>query len=396
MIFVNNININEYFIAEYDLEGKESLYQASWELAIGQSVGNPHVRNKWENDELFEKYSCKIIGNENELKKIKRGNIKIAFPIINTNWKEDGITQLLVQVMGGQLDIDKITYCRLLKIDFPEHIENMFLKAKFGISGIREYLQIKDKPLLGAIVKPKTGMSPTILLELVKELVEGGANFIKEDEILSNPSFCTIEERVPLIMDYIKSTNKKVIYAVCINSDYPYIIDRVKKVYELGGNAVHVNFWNGLGVYKSIRELDLPIFVHFQKSGDKILTDINHRFSIDFKVICKLAGMMGVDFIHAGMWGGYSSTDKEDLQGILDTLHKYNVMPALSCGMHPGLVNTIQTNFGNDFMANTGGAIHGHPNGTLAGTMAMRQAIDKDFNKQEYQIAINKWGLIDT
>ena len=396
MIFVDYVNINEYFIVEYELEGKESLYQAAWELAIGQSVGNPHVRNKWENDELFEKYSCKIIGNENDLKNIKRGNIKIAFPVINTNWKEDGITQLLVQVMGGQLDIDMITYCRLLKINFPDHIEDFFLKPKFGISGIRDYLQIYDKPILGAIVKPKTGLSPDILLELVKDLVEGGANFIKEDEILSNPSFCSIEERVPLIMNYIKSTNKKVIYAVCINSDYPYVIDRVKKVYELGGNAVHVNFWNGLSVYKTIRELDIPIFVHFQKSGDKILTDINHRFSIDFKVICKLAGMMGVDFIHAGMWGGYSSTDKQELLEIFNILHKYNVMPVLSCGMHPGLVNTIQKNFGNNFMANTGGAIHGHPNGTLAGTIAMKQSIDKNFNNEEYKIAIDKWGLIDT
>jgi ribulose 1,5-bisphosphate carboxylase large subunit-like protein len=395
MIFKENINNDENFIATYDLEGKESLRDAAWELAIGQSVGNPHVRNKWETDELFEKYSCKIIGKEDELKTKKRGIIKIAFPIINTNWKEDGITQLMVQVMGGQLDIDKITYCRLLDLEFPKEVHDAFLGPKFGISGIRDFLVINDKPILGAIIKPKTGITPNILLEMVKELVEGGVNFIKEDEILSNPSFCTIEDRVPLIMNYIKSTGKKVIYAVCINSDYPYIIDRVKRIYELGGNGVHINFWNGLGVYKSIRELNLPIFVHFQKSGDKILTDKNHRFSIDFKVICKLAGMMGVDFIHAGMWGGYSNMEDDELNYIMEVLHKYNVLPALSCGMHPGLVNAIEKRFGINFMANTGGAIHGHPMGTLSGALAMRQAIDKDFDHDEYRSAIQKWGKIE-
>jgi len=394
MIFTLNVKKENYFIVTYELEGVNSLHDAAWELAIGQSVGNPNVRNQWETDELFEKYSAKIIGDKEELKMIKRGIIDIAFPIVNTNWKEDGITQLLVQVMGGQMDIDNIKYCRLLNIYFPENVKKYFLGPKFGIKGIRDYLKLEGKPILGAIIKPKTGITPDILLQMVKELVEGGVNFIKEDEILSNPDFCPISVRVPLIMNYIKQTGKKVIYAVCINSDFPYVIDRVKQVYELGGNAVHVNFWNGLGVYKAIRELDLPIFVHFQKSGDKILTDITHRFSIDFKVICLLAGMMGVDFIHAGMWGGYSSTDINELKNTLNILHEHKVMPALSCGMHPGIVNVIETNLGIEFMANTGGAIHGHPNGTKNGAIAMKSAIDKNLDCPQYKLAIEKWGLI--
>jgi ribulose 1,5-bisphosphate carboxylase large subunit-like protein len=391
MIFRQQVNKDEYFIATYELEGENSLYDAAWELAIGQSVGNPHVRNQWETNELFENHSCKVIGDAEQLKTVKRGVVQIAFPIINTNWVEDGVTQLMVQLMGGQLDIDKILYCRLLSIEFPQKVLEYFKGPKFGESGIREYLGVYDKPVLGAIIKPKTGITPEVLLEMVKELVDGGANFIKEDEILSNPVFCPIEKRVPLIMDYIKSSGKKVIYAVCINADYPYVIDRVKQVYALGGNGVHINFWNGLGVYKTVRELDLPIFVHFQKSGDKILTDKNHRFSIDFSVICQLAGMMGVDFIHAGMWGGYSCTDDDELHQVLNVLHKHNVLPALSCGMHPGLVQPIVDRFGNSFMANTGGAIHGHPMGTKAGVIAMKQAIDKE-DGLEYQTARKVWG----
>ena len=391
---LESLNKSDYFFATYELEGKNSLAEAAWELAIGQSVGNPHVRNAWETEDMFENYSCKIIGDKGELSLIKRGRITIAFPIVNTDWKEDGVSHVMCQLMGGQLDIDKVLYCRLLAVDFPDEVHRYFLGPKFGISGIREYLGLQDRPLLGAIVKPKTGITTQILLDIVKALVDGGVNFIKEDEILSNPSFCTIEERVPLVMDYIRSTGKKVIYAVCINADSPYLLDRVKKVYELGGNAVHVNFWCGLGTYKAIRELDLPIFIHFQKSGDKILTDVNHRFSIDFKVICKLAGMMGVDFIHSGMWGGYSNTEEQELKDTFDTLHYYNTMPALSCGMHPGLVKAIEAKFGKDFLANCGGAIHGHPMGTHAGTLAMRQAIDGDTDAEEYKMAIEKWGLV--
>lgn len=392
MIFVDDVNKKENFIATYKLTGKHSLKDAAWELAIGQSVGNPHVRNKWENDELFINHSCKVIGNESEMSLQKSGVVKIAFPIVNTNWKEDGITQLMVQLMGGQLDIDNIEYCRLLDVEFPPEVMKYFKGPKFGFSGVRKFTNVYNKPILGGIVKPKTGITPEVLLEMVKEMVEGGVNFIKEDEILSNPSFCPIEKRVPMIMDYIKSTGKNVVYCVCINADFPYVIDRVKQVYELGGNGVHINFWNGLGVYKAVRELDLPIFVHFQKSGDKILTDSSHRFSIDFKVICKLAGMMGVDFMHVGMWGGYSQTEAEELREILSIAKKYNITPALSCGMNAVVVNKITQKFGIDYMANVGGAIHGHPGGSKAGALAMRQAIDQDFEHDEYKQAFEKWS----
>jgi len=390
-LFRKEVEEEKYIIATYYLKSKTSLRDAAWNLAIGQSVGNPNVRNEWETDELFENHSCKILADEKEISKIKEGKIEIAFPLANLNVAEDGVTQLLVQLMGGQMDIDNVLKCHLLNVHYPDSFLQHFLRPKYGISGIREFTKSYDKPLLGGIVKPKVGISPETLLELVKQLVEGGVDFIKEDEIMSNPACCPIEVRVPLIMDYLK--DKNVIYAVCINSDYPYVIDRVKKVYEYGANAVHINFWNGLGVYKSIRNLDLDMFLFFQKSGDQILTNKNHDYHIDWNVVCELAGLMGVDFIHAGMWGGYKSDNEEDLKETLSVLHKNNVMPSLSCGMHPGLIEAINSRFGMDYMANVGGAIHGHPMGTEFGAKAMRQSIDREYGN-EYHSALKKWGLI--
>jgi len=370
----SQINSENYFFVKYYLESKTTLRDAAWQLAIGQSVGNPNVRNRWETDELFENHSCLIVGDEGELNQLKSGLITVAFPTININWKTDGIAHLMVNVMGGQLDIDIIEKCHVKAIEFPQHVKDQFLGPKFGMDGIREFTGVKDKPLLGAIIKPKTGITPQVLLEMVKELVEGGVNFIKEDEILSDPSFCPIEERVPLVMEYLK--DKNVVYCVSIHSDYPYILDRVKQVYELGGNGVHVNFWCGLGVYKAIRELDLPIFVHFQKSGDKILTNRNHDFHVDWTVICQLAGMMGVDFIHAGMIGGYYKYPEDETIDAVQILNEHNVMPALSCGFNPSITQEVTDKVGINYMANVGGHIHGNPNGTRAGAQAMRDSID--------------------
>jgi len=390
--FRQYIDTEKYIIAEYFLKSKTTLRDAAWSLAIGQSVGNPNVRNHWETDQLFENHSCLIMGNEEELKKVSEGKIRIAFPIANTDFKTDGISHLLCQFMGGQMDIDIVLKCHLLNVNIPKNVEQKYFKGpKYGIEGIRNFTNTHNKPLFGGIVKPKIGVSSKVLLEMVKEMVEGGINFIKEDEIMSNPACCPIEERVPLIMDYLKGKN--VIYAVCINCDPHHVMDRVKRVYELGANAVHINFWSGLGVYKSIRELDLPMFIHFQKSGDKVLTNKNHDYHISWDVICDLAGLMGVDFIHAGMWGGYMSDNEDELRQTLSTLHKRKVMPALSCGMHAGLVEAINNRFGTDYMANVGGAIHGHPGGSKSGALAMRQSIDKQYGK-EYEAAIEKWGIV--
>ena len=104
--------------------------------------------------------------------------------------------------------------------------------------------------------------------------------------------------------------------------------------------------------------------------------------------------MMGVDFIHAGMWGGYLDDNEEDLKRTHGVLYEYGVMPSLSCGMHAGLIDAINSRFGVDYMANVGGAIHGHPSGTISGARAIRQSIDGIYGV-EYEEAINKWGKIE-
>ena len=382
--------IAKYYIETYTEFG--SLRDAAWSLAIGQSVGNPRVRNQWETDELFETSSCVIYEDEKSLMNKNKGIIEIGFPHINTDWENDGISHLLCQLMGGQVDINVFKKCRLLDIRFPERIEKYFLGPKYGITGIRNFLKQNNKPISGAIIKPKTGINAHVLTEMVKELLDGGVDFIKEDEILSNPTFCRLEDRVNPVMKAIQAHNRPVMYCFCINGDPHTVLDRARFVADQGGNGVHVNFWSGLGIYRSIRMLDLPLFLHFQKSGDKILTDPRHSFGIEWSVLCDLAGMSGVDTIHAGMWGGYLSDNEESIRNIMKVLHNRNTLPALSCGMHPGLVDEITNRFGYDYLANCGGSIHGHPDGTKSGAMAMRQAIDRR-NGNELTVAIDKWGF---
>jgi ribulose-bisphosphate carboxylase large chain len=323
---------------------------------------------------------------------VRVGFVEIAFPTININFQEDGISHLLVQIMGGQLDIDTILECRIVDIQLNS-LEKFLLGPKIGIKEMRKYCDSYNKPLFGGIVKPKTGLRIDKHLDLVKNLVDGGCDFIKEDEILCNPEYISIEKRTEKVMEYIRDSGRKVFYCVSIHSDHAYILNNIKKVYDNGGNGVHVNFHCGLGVYKSIREMDLPILLHFQKSGDKLLTGKNHNFSIDESVIFKLVGMSGCSTLHCGMIGGYLNDETLRTKLIVNTLNKINCVPALSCGMHAGLVEYINNELGTfDWMANVGGSLFSHPGGTLAGVKAMRQSVDRNYSN-EYRAAIEKWGL---
>jgi ribulose-bisphosphate carboxylase large chain len=389
----DEINSNDYYIATYEMASSVNLREAAWNLAIGQSVGNPNVRNEWETDALFENHSCLIVGDEDLLKTQTEGTVKIAFPVVNTDWETDGISHLLCQLMGGHVDIDIITKCRLIKLELPKTVTSHFLGPKFGLSGFRQFTGQYDKPLLGGIVKPKIGVTPEVLLEMVKQMVDGGVDFIKEDEIMSNPACAPLERRVEIIANYMAKQSRKVVICHTINCDPHIVMDRVKRVHELGGNGVHINVFSGLGVYNSIRKLDLPLFLHFQKSGDKVFTDASHRFSISWPVMCQLATMMGVDTIQTGMVGGYSNDDPAELAESIRVLRNGNTTPVLSCGMHPGLVDYVTGQVGQDYMANVGGAIHGHPGGTISGARAMRQAVDHSY-QTEYDQAIAKWGKV--
>ena len=380
-IFIDEKDLvrDKYIIATYFIEtnlNKGDLLKATYELAVGQSIGNPHFRSNYETNELIERHSCKILHKASFLEGKNKGSVSIAFPIINIDFQSDGISQLLCMLMGGQMDIETFLKCRLIDINFPASYNEIFLPPAFGLTKTRELTKSFNKPLFGAIIKPKTGINKETLLDMIKKLIDGGVDFIKEDEILSNPSFCSLDDRVPFISNYLDKNNIKIIYTFSITGDHDVVLKRAKLVHQEGGNGIHVNLWAGLGVYKAIRKLNLPLFIHFQKSGDKVITNESHNFSIDWAVICKLAAISGVDSIHVGMIGGYLNENENYINNIVKNLLEYNVISALSCGLNAQSIPLLDTILGANYMANVGGAIHSHMEGSEAGAKKIRDAID--------------------
>ena len=112
------------------------------------------------------------------------------------------------------------------------------------------------------------------------------------------------------------------------------------------------------------------------------------------KPIATVARVIGVDQLHVGtVVGKMSETKNEVLENIYACKAPLGclkpALPVASGGLHPRLVPAILETFGNDVVLQAGGGIHGHPDGTIAGAKAMRQAVDASFNRIPLEVYAN-------
>ncbi|MBU0671272.1 ribulose-bisphosphate carboxylase large subunit, partial [Patescibacteria group bacterium] len=78
------------------------------------------------------------------------------------------------------------------------------------------------------------------------------------------------------------------------------------------------------------------------------------------------------------------------------------VLPIASGGLHPGLIPKLYKIIGPDMIMNFGGGLHGHPEGSYQGAIAVNEAITATMNNKTLEkyanshkalaLALKKWG----
>ena len=124
------------------------------------------------------------------------------------------------------------------------------------------------------------------------------------------------------------------------------------------------------------------------------------------KPIATVARIIGVDQLHVGtVVGKMSETKAEVIENIEACKAEMGflkpVLPVASGGLHPRLVPALMETFGNDFVIQAGGGIHGHPDGTICrcqshAPSSRRNPIRKNprrirKNHQELDLALKQW-----
>ena len=341
--------MNKRYTVTYEVDGPD-IPKIAHEIAIGQSIGNPNIRSKIETADNIQEYAAQIVSVEGSIVKIEFNRNAFIWPNIN---------QLMCIIMGGHTDILGVDRCRVLDIDIE--VDN--IKPVLGMSGWKKRLGAENRPLFGAIIKPKSGLNMEQYISIVKDMISGGSDFIKEDEIMAHNLYLPLEKRVEAVENLKDRLGWKGYFAYCINADPEELLSNLKKIYYhtctenvIGG--CHINFWSGLGAYTTARGFDIA--THYQRSGIRILTDPSNKYSLAWPVLVKLGCMAGVDSMHVGMLGGYypeGESEEETLKAI-SICKKYDVIPSLSCGMNPVLAKEIKERIGNNFMASVGGWLH--------------------------------------
>jgi ribulose-bisphosphate carboxylase large chain len=314
---------------------------------------------------------------------IDKNVIKIAYSA--ELFEPGNMPNILSSVAGNVFGLKGLKNLRLLDIEFPELLLSSFNGPTFGISGIRKLIKIPKRPLVGTIIKPKLGLETKDHAKVAYEAWFGGCDIVKDDENLSSQNFNPFEKRLTQTLESRdkaqEQTNERKIYMINITAETQTMLKRAQTVIDQGGEYVMVDILTcGWSALQTIREQDFKLVIHAHRAGHAAFTK-NHLHGIAMKPVATIARVIGVDQLHVGtVVGKMSETKEEVIENISACKSDLGllkpVLPVASGGLHPRLVPALMEIFGNDFVIQAGGGIHGHPDGTLSGAKAIRQAVD--------------------
>lgn len=337
------------------------------------------------------------------------GNVvKIAYPI--ELFEPANMPNILSSVAGNVFGLKALKNLRLIDIQMPSELTQSFKGPKFGIDGIRKLLKVPERPLVGTIIKPKLGLKTSDHAKVAYEAWAGGCDIVKDDENLSSQKFNPFEERVVKTLESRdkaeKETGERKVYMVNVTAETDTLLKRAQYVADQGGEYVMVDILTcGWSALQTLRNQNYKLIIHAHRAGHAAFTK-NPLHGIAMGPIAKVARIIGVDQLHVGtVVGKMSETKQEVTENINACKTELNgikpVMPVASGGLHPRLVPALMETFGYDFVIQAGGGIHGHPDGTVAGAKAIRQAVDATLygktleeytkNHKELAAALKQW-----
>jgi len=350
--------------------------------------------------------------------------VKIAYT--KELFEAENLPQILSAIAGNIFGMKVLKYLRLLDIGFPKAIIEKYMGPKYGIAGIRKQTKIRDRPLLGTIVKPKVGLNEKEHAKVCGEAWRGGLDIVKDDENLTSMTFNRFDKRIVetlKIKDKIESeTGERKFYMPNITAPLTTMKKRADFVIDNGGKYVMVDIVTiGFSALQEIRDYleNKEVIIHAHRAMHAAFTR-NKKHGMTMLVLAKLMRLIGMDQLHTGTVVGKMEGGKQEVLEINKIITEQKIMgnnlsildqewnnikptlPVASGGLSPLDVPELMKILGIDMVYQFGGGCHGHPDGTEAGARAIRQAIDaelensdlKEFAKTHSELsrAIEKWG----
>lgn len=346
------------------------------------------------------------------------GRLEVAYPI--ELFEAGNAPQILSDIAGNIYGMKEISSLRLEDFEAPAKYLRTFPGPAFGREGVRRLVGTaakgKRRPHLGTIVKPKVGLTPKEGAQVAFDSWAGGLDFVKDDENLTSHPFSRFEERLARYLEARdraqEETGQRKIYAPNITAPADLMLKRAELVRSQGGECAMIDIVTaGFSSVQFIRNQNLGLFIHAHRAMYAAFAR-NPAHGMSMRVLAKLARLCGVDQLHIGaMLGKMEGAVPDvmqvhrDINGDGSRKQWKNIKPVFSVcsgGLSPLQVPGLYDIIGDEAVFQCGGGVHGHPDGTRAGAMALVQSLEaaqadiplEKYAKTHPQLAaaLAKWG----
>ena len=312
----------------------------------------------------------------------RRCLLELSWPLENIG---PSLPNLLSTIAGNLFELRQVSGLRLTDLRLPAAFGAAYPGPAFGIEGTRRLTNVAHGPLIGTIIKPSVGLSVEETAQQVRQLVAGGIDFIKDDELQADGTYCPFNERVRAVMrvvnDGAERTGKKAMVAFNLTGDLDEMRQRHDLVLAEGGTCIMVclNSIGLVGLRELRRHSQLPIHAH--RAGWGYLNR-SPQLGWDFAPWQMIWRLAGADHLHVnGLRNKFSESDASVIAAARSVLAPVmpgapmTAMPVFSSGQ-TGLqaADTYAALGCADLIHTAGGGIFGHPDGVTAGVEALREA----------------------
>ena len=317
-------------------------------------------------------------------------------------FESGSIANMTASIIGNVFGFKPLKALRLEDMRVPVAYLKTFQGPATGIVVERERLDKYGRPLLGATVKPKLGLSGRNYGRVVYEALKGGLDFTKDDENINSQPFMHWRDRFLYCMEAVNRAQVmtgevKGTYLNVTAATMEDMYERAEFAKELGSVIVMIDLVIGYTAIQSMAKWarNHDMILHLHRAGHGTYTR-QKSHGVSFRVIAKWMRMAGVDHIHAGTVVGKLEGDPRMIAGIYDVLRETHnpmnlengiffdqdwaslnrVMPVASGGIHAGQMHQLIHYLGEDVVLQFGGGTIGHPMGIEAGAIANRVALE--------------------
>ena len=317
-------------------------------------------------------------------------------------FEEGSIANLTSSIIGNVFGFKALKSLRLEDMRIPPHYTKTFQGPAHGIVMEREYLNKYGRPLLGATVKPKLGLSARNYGRVVFEALRGGLDFTKDDENINSQPFMRWRDRFLFAMEGVANAQAqtgeiKGHYMNVTAGTVEDMYERAEFAKAIGSVILMIDLTIGYTAIQSISKWCRRngLICHLHRAGHGTYTR-QKTHGVSFRVIAKWMRLAGVDHIHAGTVVGKLEGDPSATSGFYTTLRENivkpdrsrglyyeqdwasmpGVMPVASGGIHAGQAHQLLHHLGEDVVLQFGGGTIGHPDGIAEGAAANRIAVE--------------------